>query len=93
MTDDNRLSSGHQIDHEAHDHALRPKTLVDFIGQGWGVKILKCLSRRRASAQRLWIIYCFTARPVLVKPPWHKSSHQNWHRLSCDLRSCHRTGR
>lgn len=37
MSDDTRLSSGHQIDpSESHDHALRPKRLDDFIGQGIG---------------------------------------------------------
>ena len=37
MSDDQRLSSGHQIeDVEVHDHALRPKRLDDFIGQGVG---------------------------------------------------------
>ena len=37
MSEDQRLSSGHEIDAtEAYDHALRPKKLVDFIGQGSG---------------------------------------------------------
>ena len=37
MSEDQRLSSGHEIDAtEAYDHALRPKKLVDFIGQGAG---------------------------------------------------------
>ena len=37
MTDDQRLSSGYEIDAtEGRDHALRPKKLDDFIGQGVG---------------------------------------------------------
>ena len=54
MTDDNRLSSGHQIDHsEGQDHALRPKTLVDFIGQGVGRQNLEMFikaARQRTEA-------------------------------------------
>ena len=37
MSDDQRLSSAHEIEAtEGHDHALRPKKLDDFIGQGIG---------------------------------------------------------
>ena len=37
MSDDQRLSSGYEIDaSDGRDHALRPKKLEDFIGQGVG---------------------------------------------------------
>ena len=40
MSDDYRLSSGHEIEpNESRDHALRPQTLADFIGQGTAGKI------------------------------------------------------
>ncbi|MGC6517887.1 MAG: Holliday junction branch migration DNA helicase RuvB [Candidatus Puniceispirillaceae bacterium] len=51
MSDDHRLSSGYQIDQsEAHDHALRPKQLVDFIGQGAGRQNLEMFIK--AAVQR-----------------------------------------
>ncbi|MGC6531232.1 MAG: Holliday junction branch migration DNA helicase RuvB [Candidatus Puniceispirillaceae bacterium] len=53
-TTDNRLTSGHQIDPiETTDHALRPKRLDDFIGQGQGRQNLEMFitaARSRAEA-------------------------------------------
>ena len=52
--DDNRLTSAHQIDHvERGDHALRPQSLNEFVGQGQGRQNLEMFiaaARTRAEA-------------------------------------------
>ena len=54
MTDDNRLSSGYEIENsEGQDHALRPKSLEGFIGQGLGRQNLEMFikaARQRGEA-------------------------------------------
>ena len=54
MSDDYRLSSGHEIEpNESRDHALRPQTLADFIGQGTGRQNLEMFihaARQRTEA-------------------------------------------
>ena len=74
--DSNRLiDAGNQ---ERGDNALRPTSLVDFIGQGNGLRNLETFIHAARERGDAMIIRCCMAHQGLAKQPWHKLLLLNW---------------
>jgi hypothetical protein len=63
---------------EALERALRPKGLVDYVGQAKAREQLEIFIGAARSAPRRWTTCCCSARPAWARRRWRTSSPASW---------------